>query len=185
MRSRKSSVNVSSMKKAGSSKGFSLVELMVAIAILSIGMAAVGAVLYASYASSRFNAGARRAEAAASQLAERFKAGNVGETYATGKNPCKCKLTGTISGATTTGTASFDTTNMDRDSDGAPDGHCWSPDSSLVKASYFCTWSVTDHASGYKRLTATVYWEGNGCTRDTPEKCKRRLRILNYFKPKE
>ena len=174
--------NENSMIRVSSPNGFSLIELMVAIAILSLGMAAVGAALYASYESSRYNAATRRAEAVGAQLAERFKAGNVGEDFTTGKSPCNCKLSGTTSGTTTTGTAVFDFTNRDQNSDGVPDGHCWSPDPALKKGTYYCSWSVTDHTSGYKKLSATIYWDGENCTRDTLSKCKRRLRIFNYFK---
>lgn len=152
------------MQTENSRKGFSLIELMVAIAILTIGMAAVGAILFASYESSRYNASVRRAEVLMAQLCERFKAGNVGTTAAT--DPCQRKLG-------TSGSAGFNPA-LDQ---------CWNPDRN--DGSYFCQWTTATHASGYRQLDATVYWGGTECERTKLDKCKRKLRMINYYKQYE
>ncbi|MBM3298982.1 MAG: prepilin-type N-terminal cleavage/methylation domain-containing protein [Deltaproteobacteria bacterium] len=147
--------------------GFTLVELMVAIAILSIGMAAIGTMLYSSYQANRYNAGLRRAEALAMQLCERFKAGNVGKT--TDPNPCNEKLP-------ESGKAVFV-------GSGSADKQCWDSTPSGTKGTYFCQWTTRTHASGQKELDLTVYWDGANCTYSSLSKCKRKLRMINYYKP--
>lgn len=145
-----------------SKKGFSLVELMVAIAILAVGMSAVGAALYASYGSSRENAARQHAESLISELCERFKAGNVG-TSKTATDPCQRILD-------TSGKAGF-----------LPADKCWNPD--RVKGTYQCEWTSTSTTTGYYQLDVTVYWGGQSCDRDNLSKCKRKLRMINYYKP--
>jgi prepilin-type N-terminal cleavage/methylation domain-containing protein len=143
-------------------KGFSLVELMVAIAILAIAMSAVGAGLYASYESSRENVARQHAEALISDLCERFKAGNVG-TSKTASDPCQRILA-------TSGKAGL-----------LPADNCWNPD--RVKGTYYCEWTSTATTTGYYQLDVTVYWGGQSCDRDNLSKCKRKLRMINYYKP--
>jgi hypothetical protein len=37
--------------------------------------------------------------------------------------------------------------------------------------------------TGYRKLDVLIYWSGSGCDRDHPQLCKRRLKIVNYYKP--
>jgi prepilin-type N-terminal cleavage/methylation domain-containing protein len=151
-------------------KGFTLIELMVAIAILSIGMAAVGTMLYSSYAADRHNAGLRRAEALASQLCERFKAGNVGKT--TDLNPCNEKLPDS-------GKAVY----VVYEDPQKKLWDCWDYNPATTKGSYFSEWSTRTHPSGQRELDVTVHWDGVNCTYNSLSKCKRKLRMINYYKP--
>lgn len=56
--------------------GFSLAEVMIAVAIFSVGMLGVGTMLMASLQNDRFNRSKRYAEDIATDIAERFRARN-------------------------------------------------------------------------------------------------------------
>lgn len=163
-----------------SQRGFSLVELMVAIAILAIGMSAVGAMLYATHSADRNSAGMRRAEALAMQLTERFKAGNIGAT--SDSDPCKVQLLNTPG---TEFRAGFKW----------PEDKCWNP-SRVTGAQYYCKWVTTvfkdkyGEETDYRQIDVRVYWDtewqkkqaSDKCTRDSLDKCPHRLRTINYYK---
>ena len=62
------------MKVFSSDKGFTIIETMVAIAILAVGTLGVGSMLMISFSSGRFAAETRRAESLAMQRLEELKA---------------------------------------------------------------------------------------------------------------
>lgn len=171
-----------------SRRGFSLVELMVAIGILSFGMAAVGALLTASYSTDRHYAATRRAEALSTDLCERFKAGNLGDTSDTDR--CKRKLVpSTVVGTKEQGRAGFQW----------PIDKCWNAERA-TGAQYYCWWETDVHKdadgmdTGYRKLDVLIYWgdkkpwSGFKCDRDHLDVdgydyCKYKLKIVNYYKP--
>jgi prepilin-type N-terminal cleavage/methylation domain-containing protein len=59
-----------------SDRGFTIIESMVALLILSVGMLAVGTMLNTSLQTDRFNLKTRRGEEGALKIIEKFKAGN-------------------------------------------------------------------------------------------------------------
>jgi prepilin-type N-terminal cleavage/methylation domain-containing protein len=65
------------MKICGSEKGFTIVETMVAIAILAVGMLGVGTLLLVSLTSDKYGGRTRRAESLALQKIEDLKQQNT------------------------------------------------------------------------------------------------------------
>ncbi len=61
---------------SGRESGFSLPELLIAVAIFSVGMLGIGSMLLASIQNDKLTMTKRRAEDVAMDIAERFKAGN-------------------------------------------------------------------------------------------------------------
>lgn len=155
------------MRTAYERNGFSLIEVMVAIAILSIGMVGVAGMLFTSYESDAYNGRLRRAEAAAQQIFERFRSGNPGDAAAT--DPCWKPLAFT---AGNDGFASFS------------DEKCI--DQSKTEGTFNCKWSVTQNfnGTGLNQLDVLIGWgAGAGCSRLTPENCHRTIRLRNYYTP--
>ncbi len=66
------------MEVCGSDKGFTIIETMVAIAILAVGMLAVGTMLNSAMYYDNYNSRTRRAESLALQQIETLKAQNTG-----------------------------------------------------------------------------------------------------------
>ncbi len=141
------------------SRGFTLVELMVALAILTIGMAGVGTMLVASYQSDRFNARARRAEAISLKVFEKFKAGNPGQVSWT--DPCQAKLT-PAGKAAYTNEVCIDTTK--------------------TEGTFYVTWTSTLQASGLTQLDVTVWWGGTNCSLSDPTKCMRNFAMSSLYR---
>ncbi len=63
------------MKTNHSEKGFSLIELMVALGIMVVGMAAVGVMLLSSFQEGRHNRNVRNADTVLRYFSEQFSAG--------------------------------------------------------------------------------------------------------------
>lgn len=141
------------------SKGFTLVELMVALAILTIGMAGVGTMLVASFQSDRYNARIRRAQVVSLKVFERFKAGNPGVSTST--DPCLTTLPPTGKAAYTNDT-------------------CINPDPSNTVGTYYVTWASTAH-SGLTQLDVAVYWGGQNCTYADPTKCLHNFAMSSLY----
>jgi prepilin-type N-terminal cleavage/methylation domain-containing protein len=140
-------------------KGFTLVELMVALAILAIGMAGVGTMLVASYQSDRYNARIRRAEAISLKVFEKFKAGNPGAT--TWTDPCQAKLQASGKAAYTSETC-IDTTKSN--------------------GTFYVTWNSTPQSSGLTLLDVTVAWGGTECNLTDPSKCLHRIAMSSLYR---
>ncbi|MBI5572903.1 MAG: prepilin-type N-terminal cleavage/methylation domain-containing protein [Desulfomonile tiedjei] len=154
------------MRKRGGQAGFNLVELMIALAILAIGMAAVGSMLFASYNSDRYNATLRRAETAGTKVIERFRAGNVGSGLAS--DACQRPLQLVPGpGGTKIGKAAY--TMEPCIDETKPTGR------------FFLTWTSTDDPSGVKILEVVVAWDGPQCTYADPTKCLRHLRMSTIY----
>ncbi len=66
------------MKVCGSDKGFTIIETMVAIAILAVGMLGVGTMLHNAMYFDSYNSRTRQAESLALQQIETLKAQNTG-----------------------------------------------------------------------------------------------------------
>lgn len=166
-----------------SKKGFSLVELMVAIGILSVGMAGVGTMLFQSFQSDRYNAKQKRAHIAASQIAERFRAGNPKSDPdgLGGYKKLPYQGNGLIVG-TGTGTRLFwqDTISSTN--------KYW-PDLTVTDASgtFFCSWTTytpsgsvanTDPPEGGSVTHILVGWGSGNCSRTSVGQCPRTQRIV-------
>lgn len=155
------------MSSAQNQDGFSLIEVMVAIAILSIGMVGVAGMLFASYESDAHNGRLRRAEAVAQQIFERFRSGNPGDVSAT--DPCQKPL---IFNSGTEGVAAVS------------DEKCI--DQSKATGSLYCKWSVTKdfNGTGLDQLDVLIGWGGGtGCSRLNPENCLKKIQLRNYYAP--
>lgn len=139
--------------------GFNLVELMIALAILAVGMAGFGAMLAASYSSDRYNATMRRAESAGTKLIEKFRSGNGGSTAAS--DPCEKPLPPSGKTAYT----------MER---------CI--DVTKTAGKFYLTWTTTNDPSGVNILDVVVAWDGPQCTYGDPTKCARRVRMSTIYK---
>ncbi len=136
-------------------KGFSLIELMVAIGILSIGMAAVSSMIYQTFQSERHSAKQRRAHIVATQIVERFKGGNPPTSPPT--TPAK----------------------LPEDGDGVIVGGelVWQ-DLSATDGTFFCRWN-TKKFSGFKTIDVLVGWGSTNCSRTSVDTCPRKLRIVS------
>lgn len=170
--------------KFESKKGFSLVELMVAIGILSFGMAGVGTMLFQSFQSDRYNAKQKRAHITSSQIAERFRAGNP-KTDPNGPgvflrlpNQGSGLIVGTGAGTTLYWEDTKNTVNK-----------YW-PDSTITDArgTLLCSWTTytpsgseanTDPPEEGSVTQILIGWgSGPNCTRATVGQCPRTQRIV-------
>lgn len=159
-----------------SRKGFSLIELMVAIGILSLGMAGVGTMLFQSFQFDRSNAKQRRAQIAATQIAERIRGGNP-----PAKDPDD--LSGTAKrlppSSSTCGNGVIIGTDL-----------YWQ--TAKKDGAFFCKWTtyspsgieVTDWSidgsvpeSG-SVMNIVLGWGSGKCSRDSVETCPRTYRIV-------
>jgi prepilin-type N-terminal cleavage/methylation domain-containing protein len=176
--------------KFKSKKGFSLLELMVAIGILSVGMAGVGAMLFQSFQSDRYNTKEKRAHAAASQIAERFRAGNpksdpgtLPNEFLKLPNQGNGLLVGRAGGMSLFWQDTIATTNT-----------YW-PDSTITDAqgTFFCSWSTyspstygtggslsnTDPPAEGSITQILIGWgSGANCSRTSVDQCPRIQRIV-------
>ncbi|MFC1835328.1 prepilin-type N-terminal cleavage/methylation domain-containing protein [Thermodesulfobacteriota bacterium] len=119
-------------------QGFSVLEVLVAFGILSIGMLAVGTLLVNSMDTDRYSAQHARADFIASRFMEDLKSQAPHTDITTGK----------------------------RD-----------------KGAYHTKWvTIPDNpVTGMRTLVVVVGWGGgNGCSKETPGKCKHRTSITNY-----
>jgi len=132
---------------------------MVALAILTIGMAGVGTMLLASFQSDRYNARIRRAEVISLKVFERFKAGNPGQTSWT--DPCQAKLPPTGSAAFTNETC-IDTTK--------------------TSGTFYVTWTSTPQSSGLTQLDVAVRWGGKNCSLSDPSQCLHSFAMTSLYR---
>lgn len=139
-------------------KGFTLIELMVALALLAIGMAGVGTMLVASFQSDRYNAQMRRAESISLKLFEKFKSGNPGVT--SWSDPCQAKLDPSGKAAYTNETC-IDTTK--------------------TSGTYYVTWTSVPQSSGLTQLNVAVSWGGKSCSLSDPSKCLHCIRMTSLY----
>ncbi len=140
-------------------RGFTLVELMVALAILSIGMAGVGTMLVASYQSDRYNPRIRRAEAISLKVFEKFKSGNPGEI--SWSDPCEAKLPPSGKAAYTNETC-VDTTK--------------------TNGTFYVTWTSTPQTSGLTQLEVAVWWGGRDCNFTDPSHCMHNFAMTSLYR---
>jgi prepilin-type N-terminal cleavage/methylation domain-containing protein len=145
-----------------SEKGFSLVELMVALGIMLVGMSAVGVMLLSSFEGSRYNRNVRNAETVLRYFSEQFSAGNLGPGSPEASLP-------------TTGTAVV------------RDGQVITDTADTKPGLFYCSWTSTPYGtSKLNQLDVVVGWgksRGSAlqCTRDTPDQCPFVLRMSNFY----
>jgi prepilin-type N-terminal cleavage/methylation domain-containing protein len=152
--------------KLRSKKGFSLIELMVAIGILSFGMAGIGSMLYQSFQFDRSNSKQRRAHIVASQIAERFRSGNM---------PMLNRELGTVKKLSDNGDGVILGTELwwrDLDTGGSP-----------VKTDgvYFCRWDTYPKppaTAEFKTRDIRVGWGTGECGRTKVDQCPHKLRVV-------
>jgi prepilin-type N-terminal cleavage/methylation domain-containing protein len=150
------------MKTNSLEKGFSLVELMVALGILALGMAAVGLMLLSSFEASRHNRNVRNAESVLRYVAEEFSAGNPGVGSPATPLPA-------IGSAVVRGN-NFITDTSDTN-----------------PGTYYCSWNSTAYkTSGLNQLDLTVGWGKSlnttkPCNRDNPGQCPFVIRLTNFY----
>ena len=139
-------------------RGFTLLECMVALAILSIGMAGVGAMLLSSYESDRYNAMMRRSEAIGSKVFEKFRSGNTGTGSAA--DPCQRPLP-------PSGTAAYNNETC--------------IDTSKTTGTFYLKWTTTSDPSGLKLLDIIIGWDGPNCGLADPTKCLRQVKMSSIY----
>ncbi|MBI5572123.1 MAG: prepilin-type N-terminal cleavage/methylation domain-containing protein [Desulfomonile tiedjei] len=176
------------MAAKSSEKGFSLVELMVALAVLAIGMSAIGTMLINAFWHDRHNTQVRNAEAILRRVAEGFVAGNPenllpsitpltpappwapGTPGATGNAVVRGQSEKTVSSQKITGL------NFVSPADGNV-------------GTYYCQWSIWTYkvssAGIVSRIDVVVGWGnsqgGAPCDANSPGTCPRHLQLTNYF----
>ncbi|MEW6349948.1 MAG: type II secretion system protein [Thermodesulfobacteriota bacterium] len=142
--------------------GFSFVELMVAMAIFGFAMLGAASMLSVANLSDRKNSQLRQAETAALGLIEEFSAGNPASRPTAGNAAAKG------------GYKAADMTT-----------------SSTDYSQIYYRWTSTSD-NNLQRLDIIVGWGTNVCTsssgtdcckQDTPELCRRTLRISSYYQP--
>ncbi len=167
--------------KLNSRKGFSLIELMVAIGILSLGMAGVGSMLFQSFEVDRNNAKQRRAHIVSTQIAERLRGGNPPS-----KNP---DGTGAL--------LRLPPTSADYGNGIIIGSDLWWQDSAKTSGTYFCKWTtyspsgaivhdwdlegLIPESGSLTHITVGWGYSGTGagsCSRSTVETCPRNLKTI-------
>jgi prepilin-type N-terminal cleavage/methylation domain-containing protein len=151
------------MKRNDKEKGFSLVELLVALGILTVGMAAVGVMLLSSFQADRQNRTVRRAETLLRYFAEQFAAG-----------VSKVTTPSTYTPPPETGTAVIRADTIVYDADTNP-------------GNYYCSWTSTAYStSSLKRLDVVIGWgrsksSSAPCNRDHVDQCPFVMRMTNFY----
>lgn len=160
-----------------SNKGFSLIELMVALTILTVGMAAIGTMLISAFWHDRKNSEDRTAESILRRVAEGFAAGNPEAL------PLSSPPTGTGSAVVRGRTEkvvnsqkTYDIAFITNVADVAP-------------GNYYCSWTAsvfkTTAAGTVNRIDIVVGWgkpqTGVPCDRSSPGTCPHRIRLTNYY----
>lgn len=151
------------MKTNCKEKGFSLVELMVALAILAVGMSAVGAMLLSSFQSDRHNRNVRRAETVLRYICEQFAGGNLGVTGAT-PTPYDTSGSCVVRG----NSIITDTTDAN-------------------PGTFYCSWTSSPYTtSNLNQLDLVIGWgatrsSSKPCNRANPDNCPYVIRMTNFY----
>lgn len=144
-------------------RGFSLIEVMVALVILAVGMLGVGTMLVHSLESDRANIRTRNAELICQKILDEFKA---------------MKPVGGWGSVTP--------------EDGTDKDWIWMPPANPVQVDspFVRRWRISDtylpdgKIANVKQVNIIVGWPKSGtCTKDDPSQCKRTFRMTTYFNP--
>jgi prepilin-type N-terminal cleavage/methylation domain-containing protein len=152
------------MKRYDKEKGFSLIELLVAVGILTVGMSAVGVMLLSSFQADRQNRTVRRAETLLRYFAEQFAAGTSKVT--TGPS--------SFTAPPATGNAVIRGDTIVYDADTNP-------------GNYYCSWTSTAYStSSLNQLDVVIGWgrsksSSAPCDRDHVDQCPFVMRMTNFY----